>query len=146
MRLQNHLEALASQIIAKTLDVSGTPKALVRPTQDAKHGDYQLNGAMALAKELKRSPRELAVPIAEALLTDSSIASAEVAGPGFINIRLDDAWIAAELKRSLKASDDKAVPQTDDPKKVVVDFSSPNIGQTNACRAFAFDDHRRLDR
>ena len=67
--------------------------------RDPKHGDFALNAAMVLAKRAGRPPRELAVAVVEALRAvdgRGDLASLEVAGPGFINLRLDpDLWLRA---------------------------------------------------
>ena len=65
-----------------------TAKVVVEPPRDASHGDLATNAAMVLAKEAKANPRALADLIAGALAQDPDVVSAEVAGPGFINIRL----------------------------------------------------------
>ena len=63
----------------------------VEPPRDPLHGDMATNAAMVLAKPAKRAPRDIAAMLAERLTTDPRILSAEVAGPGFINLRLDPA-------------------------------------------------------
>src|ERR1700719_4509458 len=68
-------------------------RVVVEPPRDASHGDMATNAAMVLAKEAKSKPRDLAEQIAAKLRTDDLIASAEVAGPGFINLTLKaSAW------------------------------------------------------
>jgi arginyl-tRNA synthetase len=77
---------------------------VVEPTKDAAHGDLATNAAMVYAKEAKASfpnPRELATEIAYALAQDTDVAEAEVAGPGFINIRLKPAVFARVIRASL---------------------------------------------
>src|SRR5437660_10826 len=75
-----------------------TPYAgLVRTAQDPKHGDYQANCAMSLAKELKTKPRELAEEIVRRLRVDDFAEAPQVAGPGFINFRLLKEWVAGQL-------------------------------------------------
>ena len=65
----------------------------VEPPRDAAHGDMATNAAMVLAKPAGMNPREIAVALAEKLAKDARIASADVAGPGFLNLRLTaDAW------------------------------------------------------
>ncbi|AKF07749.1 arginine--tRNA ligase [Sandaracinus amylolyticus] len=126
MRIERFLDALAGKAIEDTLGVKAP--AILRPTQDPKHGDYQVNGVMPLAKQQKRPPRELAEKVAEALRSHEAIAEATVAGPGFLNIRLADAWIAARLAESLKDARD-GVPESETKQKIVVDYSSPNIAK-----------------
>ncbi|NNE19674.1 MAG: arginine--tRNA ligase [Myxococcales bacterium] len=129
MLLERYLESLGSRAIAEALDLDGPRPALIRPTQDAKFGDFQINGAMPLAKELEKPPRELAQPIADALAGIDAIEKAEVAGPGFVNIRLAPAWIAARLTDALRDGERDGVPTVEDVSRIVVDFSSPNIAK-----------------
>ena len=129
MLLERYLESLGAHAIAKALDLDAPRPALIRPTQDAKFGDFQINGAMPLAKELRRPPRELAQPIADALIGIDAIEKAEVAGPGFVNIHLSPAWVAGRLTDALRDRDRDGVPAVEEVSKVVVDFSSPNIAK-----------------
>ncbi len=77
--------------------------SLVRPAQDAKFGDYQANlRAMSLKQKLQRPPREIAQQIVDALPDPSLFESIEIAGPGFINLRLADAIITQELSAKLQ--------------------------------------------
>ena len=126
MRLSPYLEALAVQAIeqAHGAKVSG----LLRPA-DPVHGDYQINGVMTLAKQLGRPPRELAVPVAAALQGCEAIASAEVAGPGFINLRLDLAWIGRTLFDMTQDLARDGVPEASPRQRIVVDYSGPNIAK-----------------
>ena len=129
MLLERYLESLGSEAIQKALDLDGPRPALVRPTQDPKFGDFQINGAMPLGKELRKPPRELAQPIAEALAGVDAIEKAEVAGPGFVNIHLSHSWIASKLTEALRDAARDGVPAVDEVSKVIVDFSSPNIAK-----------------
>ncbi|MBT8465660.1 MAG: arginine--tRNA ligase [Myxococcales bacterium] len=129
MLLERYLESLGAHAIAEALDLDAPRPALIRPTQDAKFGDFQINGAMPLAKELRKPPRELAQPIAAALTGIDAIERAEVAGPGFVNIHLSPAWVAERLTDALRDRDRDGVPAVEDVSKVIVDFSSPNIAK-----------------
>src|SRR5689334_15405076 len=71
--------------------------ALVLPSHDAKFGDYQANCAMPLGKRLGKPPRDVATQILAGLKLDDWCESPEIAGPGFINIRLKDKWLSAQL-------------------------------------------------
>jgi arginyl-tRNA synthetase len=71
------------------LDLS---RIAVEPPRDASHGDLATNAAMVLAKPTGQNPRALAERLAEALRADADVASADVAGPGFVNLRLKDAF------------------------------------------------------
>jgi arginyl-tRNA synthetase len=129
MLLERYLESLGSAAIQKALGLDGPRPALVRPTQDPKFGDFQINGAMALGKELQKPPRELAQGIADALAGVDAIEKAEVAGPGFVNIHLAPSWIGSKLTDALRDAARDGVPAVEEVSKVIVDFSSPNIAK-----------------
>ncbi len=129
MLLERYLESMGSNAIAEAMGLEEPRPAIVRPTQDAKFGDFQVNGAMPLGKELGKPPREVAEPIARALRELEAVESAEVAGPGFVNIRLSRTWIASLLDSTLSDPARDGVPVVDRPSKIVVDFSSPNIAK-----------------
>jgi len=129
MLLVRYLESLGSEAIQRALGLDEPRPALVRATQDAKFGDFQINGAMPLGKELGKPPRELAQPIAEALEGVDAIEKAEVAGPGFVNIHLAPAWIASKLTEALRDAARDGVPAVQQASKIIVDFSSPNIAK-----------------
>ncbi|MEZ5696523.1 MAG: arginine--tRNA ligase [Sphingomonadaceae bacterium] len=78
---------------------AGTPRnnVTVEPPRDPSHGDLATNAAMVLAKQAKTNPRELAGKIVEKLSADPAVEGAEIAGPGFINLRLSDAAWREEL-------------------------------------------------
>ncbi|TGQ54145.1 arginine--tRNA ligase [Mesorhizobium sp. M1C.F.Ca.ET.193.01.1.1] len=76
------------------LDLS---RIAVEPPRDASHGDLATNAAMVLAKPTGQNPRALAERLAEALRADADIASADIAGPGFVNLRLRDGFWQAHL-------------------------------------------------
>ena len=129
MLLERYLEAIGAEAIQRALGLDGPRPALVRPTSDPKFGEFQINGAMKLGKELGKPPRELAQPIAEALAEVDAIEKAEVAGPGFVNIHLSHTWIASKLSEALRDGARDGVPTVETPEKVIVDFSSPNIAK-----------------
>jgi arginyl-tRNA synthetase len=96
---------------------------LLRPSQ---HADYQANVALGLGKALGRPPRDVAAAI-EKELRSSAIAKAEIAGPGFINIWLDDATLSAELGAA--ASSALGLEPARPTETVVIDYSSPNVAK-----------------
>ncbi|WP_405142313.1 arginine--tRNA ligase [Sphaerisporangium sp. NBC_01403] len=98
---------------------------LIRPSQFA---DYQANVALSLAKRLRRAPREVAQAIADALGTGDVFQSVEVSGPGFLNITLNDGWIASQALRTLE-DPRGGVGLTTPPQTVVVDYSAPNAAK-----------------
>lgn len=76
-------------------------RVLVEPPRDPAHGDLATNAAMVLSKATGKPPRALAEIIAAALATDADVETAEIAGPGFINIRLRPAYLAAVVTNVL---------------------------------------------
>jgi len=95
---------------------------VVRATKP-EFGDLQCNAALPLAKPLKKKPREIAQPIADALATHDAVAKTEIAGPGFVNIWLKDEWLAQH------AADGLTLRQTGAGQRVVLDYSSPNVAK-----------------
>src|SRR5947207_1483354 len=85
-RVRNAAQPIAAEA-GKSVDAD-LGRITVEPPREAAHGDLATNAAMLLAKALGQKPRELAVRIAAALTRDPDVDAAEVAGPGFINLRL----------------------------------------------------------
>src|SRR5262249_19571773 len=92
------------------------------------HADYQADAALALARTLRRSPRDVATALAEHLRPDDVIAEAVVSGPGFVNLTVRAEHVAAELGRML-ADARLGVPPASPPETVVVDYSAPNVAK-----------------
>jgi len=104
--------------------------AIVRPATDPRFGDYQANGVMALAKQIKTNPRKLAEAVVEQLDLSDICEPPEVAGPGFINLRLKPQYVAEQLLRIHTDTRDRlGLAPTPEPQTIVVDFSSPNIAK-----------------
>ena len=103
--------------------------ALVRPAADTKFGDYQANGIMAAAKHLKTNPRQLAEQVVAAMDVDDVSEQPNVAGPGFINLRLKDSFLAERLMGMHRDTDRLGIDKTETPRSVVVDYSGPNIAK-----------------
>ena len=90
--------------------------------------DFQCNGALAAAKAARRNPREIAAAVIAALGEHPAIASLEIAGPGFINIKVSDAALAA--RADALAGDERAgVTRVDYPRRVLVDYGGPNVAK-----------------
>ncbi|MCC6124505.1 MAG: arginine--tRNA ligase [Pirellulales bacterium] len=107
--------------IEKSLD-------LIRRSQDAKFGDYQANVAMPLGKKLGKPPREVAANIIERLDIADLCQTPEIAGPGFINLRVKDEWLVERLTAAVR-DDRLGVPQVEKPRTYVVDYSAPNVAK-----------------
>jgi arginyl-tRNA synthetase len=106
----------------------GGSAIVLQPAKNADFGDFQINGVMGAAKQAKQNPRELAQKVADALAGNAVIESAEVAGPGFINLRLNADFLAKNLQTALNNSR-FGVAEAADKKTVVIDYSSPNLAK-----------------
>ncbi len=126
LTIQQLLEEKTTQALAAA---SGTlAPALVNPAANPKFGDYQANGVMAVAKMQKTNPRQLAQEVSARLSRDEIPATWEIAGPGFINFRLDPDWLGQTvLKAALDAR--LGVEPAAQPETIVIDFSAPNIAK-----------------
>ena len=126
----NVLERLRRSFAAATPEEGDASAfaAAVRPAGDARFGDYQANGCMAAAKALRKNPREVAAGVAEAVDLEPLADRPEVAGPGFLNVRLRDDWIARTLGE-LVNDERLGIPAPAKPKTAVVDYSSPNVAK-----------------
>ncbi len=102
--------------------------AMVKPAQDARFGDYQANCAMSLGKVLGKPPRAVAQTLVERLRLDDLLEPPEIAGPGFINLRLRTDWLARQV-RAMAADDRLGVAPASPPKTFVIDYSSPNVAK-----------------
>ena len=107
--------------------IAGNPVVL-QPAKNADFGDFQINGVMGAAKKAKQNPRELAQKVADALVGNAVVESAEVAGPGFINLRLKAAFLAQNIEAAL-LDGRLNVRQAAEPQTVVIDYSSPNLAK-----------------
>jgi arginyl-tRNA synthetase len=125
-RVLQELETIAEEAVRHATGSHVPPG--VRPTQDPRHGDYQINVAMRLAKERKEPAHVIAERIAERLQGHPALSRVEPAPPGFVNLTLSSAWIAKRLAEALRDPRD-GVPEAEQKKKVVVDYSSPNIAK-----------------
>jgi arginyl-tRNA synthetase len=98
---------------------------LIRPSGFA---DYQSNVAMSLARRVGKPPREVAELVTKDLTGADAVESAEVSGPGFINITLRDGWLAEQANTQL-ADPRLGVPTAEPAQHVVVDYSGPNVAK-----------------
>ncbi len=123
--VMGRVDALLRQAFA----AAGLPTEAVRsvPATKPEFGDFQCNAAMALGKAAKRNPRDLAAAVAERLVAAPEFAAVEVAGPGFLNLRLADGFVT-ERARAQAASPDLGILQRDD-APVLIDFGGPNVAK-----------------
>ena len=127
------LQELTRRVQAAVDAVAGEGDAAVRPAQDEQFGDYQSNCAMALAKKLGKKPRDIAQAIADKADLAGFCAVPEIAGPGFINFRIDPAYLAAALSKippgPAESGARLGLPRATHPVVAVVDLSSPNLAK-----------------
>ena len=113
------------------LSLTDAPEELleqVRRTQEPRFGDYQANFAMPLGKQLGKPPRQIAAEIIARVDLADMCHQPEIAGPGFINLRLRDQWLAERLAEAV-ADPRLAVPRTAQPRTIVIDYSAPNVAK-----------------
>ena len=125
-----NIQALLSEKVSQALIAAGAPadcEPQVRQSAKVQFGDYQANGVMAVAKKLGMPPRQLAELVLTHLDLNGIANKVEIAGPGFINIFLEPAFLASHVDAALK-SDRLGVAQ---PKAetIVVDYSAPNVAK-----------------
>lgn len=101
---------------------------ILQPAKNRDFGDYQINGVMGAAKKTRQNPRELAQRVADALQQNPLIATAEVAGPGFINLKLRPEKLAQYIKASLQ-DEHLGIARNSKPQTIVIDYSSPNLAK-----------------
>ncbi len=120
------VEELARPVEAAIAEVGGDgiPARLERPADPA-HGDYATAAALQLAKPLRAAPRQIAEQIAERIASPF-IASAEVAGPGFVNLRATPAWYRHVVEKVLEQGPRYGAGGAAEPKKIQVEYVSGN--------------------
>jgi arginyl-tRNA synthetase len=128
----NIISELKSRFRAALTGLADSPDEYldqVRPSQDPKFGDYQANLAMPLGKRLKRPPRNVAADIMRRLDVADICHPPEIAGPGFINLRLKDEWLVRRLSAIVRDIDRLGIEPVEHPRTYVIDFSAPNVAK-----------------
>lgn len=127
--LKHHLTTILQTAITAQLgpEFSGIDP-VITPSTNARFGDYQANFAMKLAKELGKSPRDIAMQVQQGLSDQEALRDAEVAGPGFINLYLADEWLQARLAEQAQHPG-LGVDAAEKPQTVVVDYGGANIAK-----------------
>jgi arginyl-tRNA synthetase len=129
----NTVSALLTELVDAATAAAGYGDAPVVaepavPTADPRHGDWQSNHAFRVAKALRKNPRQVADDVLAQLAPHPAIARAEVAGPGFLNFTLAEAWVGQEV--AARASDARfGAPSPGSGRALVLDYSSPNIAK-----------------
>ena len=119
-----------SEAAAAAFAALGLPDGFGRVTASDRPdlADFQCNGALAAAKAEKRNPREIATAVAAALADHRDIASVEIAGPGFINLRVSQEALSRRA-RELVADPRAGAALVETPRKVLVDYAGPNVAK-----------------
>jgi arginyl-tRNA synthetase len=126
MSLQQQL----TRIFGDAFEAEGVDRSFgeVVVSQRPELADFQCNGALAAAKTAGRNPRDIAEGVTGRVESPDLVASIEVAGPGFLNIRVADEHLAGVVS-SMEASDRLDVATLDDPRTLVVDYGGPNMSK-----------------
>ncbi|OEE36908.1 arginine--tRNA ligase [Vibrio ordalii] len=125
-----NIQALINEKVSQALEAAGAPAgspAAVRQSAKAQFGDYQANGIMGVAKQLGTNPREFAQKVLDVLDLDGIASKTEIAGPGFINIFLSEAFLAKQADIAL--ADEHLGVTKEAQKTIVADYSAPNVAK-----------------
>jgi arginyl-tRNA synthetase len=120
-----------------------TSKVVVEPPRDPSHGDITTNAAMVLAKPAGKPPREIAAKLVEQLSSHGDVASAEIAGPGFVNMRIADSFWPGFIRAALAQGQQFGHSQMGAGRKINVEYVSANpTGPLHVghCRGAVFGD------
>ena len=129
MNILAELRSRFEPVLTEWTDNPSSVIDMLKASQDPKFGDYQANFAMPLAARIPDlKPRDLAAQIVEKVDLSDFCEPLEIAGPGFINIKLKQDWLQ-EQTRQLVQDDRMGVAAAETPQKVVVDFSAPNVAK-----------------
>ncbi len=131
--MKEHITHLLEQTVAilkeqQVIPAEAQPRISVDRTRDKAHGDLATNLAMMMAKPAKKNPRELAQLIIDNLPASDLVNRTEIAGPGFINIFLNQDWLAQQIDIALE-DPNLSVQKAAQPDNVIVDLSSPNLAK-----------------
>ncbi|HEX4629734.1 MAG TPA: arginine--tRNA ligase [Chthoniobacterales bacterium] len=122
-------QKILEQKVAETISASGFSAAgTVTPAADARFGDYQSNAALILGKQRGENPREIAKRLCDLWVPSDLCDPPTIAGPGFLNFSLDPEAVARRTAQLLQ-DDRLGVERTASPRKIVIDFGSPNVAK-----------------
>ncbi|WP_213716612.1 arginine--tRNA ligase [Cedecea lapagei] len=125
-----NIQSLLSEKVSQALIAAGAPadcEPQVRQSAKVQFGDYQANGVMSVAKTLGMPPRQVAEKVIANLDLTGIASKVEIAGPGFINIFLDPAFLAKNIDEAVAS--DRVGVSVSEPQTIVVDYSAPNVAK-----------------
>lgn len=128
MNLSALLRAHFHTALAGITDDPTPYSGMIRIAADPQFGDYQSNACMPLGKHLGKSPREVAAMLVDRLDLDSICEPPEIAGPGFINLRIRTDFLGRSLFTMLH-HERAGVELSDKPETILIDYSSPNVAK-----------------
>ena len=124
------LKRVLGEAVEAAFAAIGAPPELGRVTSSDRPdlADFQSNGALAAAKRLGKNPREIAAAVAELLAGDPRLTAVEIAGPGFINLKIADATLA-DRANAIAADPRLGAETVAEPRRVIVDYGGPNVAK-----------------
>lgn len=128
MNISALLQERFRDALSHVTDQADQYAGMIRPAADPQFGDYQSNAAMPLGKQVGKPPRAVAGELIEYLRIDDICETPEIAGPGFINLKLQGDFLSRTLVDML--GDDRiGVARVANPSKIIIDYSSPNVAK-----------------
>jgi arginyl-tRNA synthetase len=128
MNLLKLLQAKLHEALTGLVDDPAPYSLQVKATTDSRHGDYQANCAMSLAKVLDKPRLVVAEMIVQRLPLGDMLDAPEIAGPGFINFKLRPGWLADRIQE-MAVDDRLGVQKVQPARTIVIDYSSPNVAK-----------------
>src|SRR5689334_22524608 len=124
------LSSLLSEITGRAFAAEGLDPSFGKVTVSGRPdlAQFQCNGAMAAAKAAKQPPRAIAEKVTARLKSDPAFREVTLAGPGFINLNVTDAYLAEHMNR-IRGDVRLGMPPTANPRTVVLDYGGPNIAK-----------------
>ncbi len=124
------LKSVLGEAVEAAFAAIGAPPELgrVTPSDRPDLADFQSNGALAAAKRLGKNPREIATAVAEQLAGDPRLAAVEIAGPGFINLKVAEAALS-DRADAIAADPRAGAERVAQPRKIIVDYGGPNVAK-----------------